>query len=352
MTPKQRFLTALQCGIPDRVPLFDHLFSPNLQEHVLGYKSDLYDGESIVKLAHKIGIDSSWIPINGFCGTEEEAHEEGTRYVDEWGVSYIKNGWPIMAQRDTPIKNRNDWNNYRLPDPDAPFRLDRITGAVKANEGETAILCGMLGPFTMMSWYFMDLPDFSMAMFTDPDLVHEINQAYVEWTLAVGKRVAAMEGIDAFFISDDWGGTSGPLIAPGQFDEFFIPPFRKMVQGLKSCGFPVIMHNDGKIWDMLDGLVNTGIAGYNPVERGAGMDLKTVKERYTGRLCCIGNVDNKVTLVSGSVEDVIAETKSCLEIGKPGGGYIVSSDHSFHDDIPLENIFAMIDTVKKFGKYA
>ena len=155
----------------------------------------------------------------------------------------------------------------------------------------------------------------------------------------------------SIFISDDWGGTTAPLIAPDHFTEFFIDPFGKMVQGFKSMGFPVIMHNDGRIWDMLDGLVDTGISAYNPVEKGAGMDLKKVKERYKGKLCCIGNVDNKITLVSGSVEDVIAETKECLEIGMPGGGYILSSDHSYHDDIPLENIYALIETAKKYGKY-
>jgi len=351
MKPKQRFLRALNCKTPDRVPIFDHLFSPGLQKEVLGYKSELYDGESIVRLADKLGVDSSWIPINGFCGTEEEVHSEGSEYTDEWGVKYKKNGWPIMAQIDTPIKDRRDWVNYELPDVNASFRLNRINSAIKANEGDTAILAGFLGPFTMMSWYFMDLPDFSMALFTDPDLVHEINDRYTSWVLELGIRAAKTGGIDAIFISDDWGGTSGPLIAPEQFTEFFIAPFSKMVQGFKSLGFPVIMHNDGKIWDMLDGLVDTGISAYNPVERGAGMDLKTVKKRYAGRLCCIGNVDNKVTLVSGSVEDVIAETKECLEIGMPGGGYILSSDHSFHDDIPKENIFAMIETAKKYGNY-
>lgn len=351
MKPKQRFLTALSCEIPDQVPLFDHLFSPNLQKEVLGYKSDLYDGEAIVKLANRLGIDSSWIPVNGFCGTEEEIHSEGYEYTDEWGVKYIKNGWPIMAQIDTPIKDRSDWINYELPDSDASFRLERITQAIKANEGGTAILAGFLGPFTMMSWYFMDLPDFSMTMFTDPDLIHKINDAYVNWVLEVGKKAAKIGGIDTIFISDDWGGTTGPIIAPEQFTEFFITPFGRIVQGFKSLGFPVIMHNDGKIWDMLDGLVDTGISAYNPVEKGAGMDLKTVKERYAGRLCCIGNVNNKTTLVNGSVEEVIAETRECLEIGKPGGGYILSSDHSLHDDIPLENIFALIETVKKYGKY-
>jgi uroporphyrinogen decarboxylase len=35
----------------------------------------------------------------------------------------------------------------------------------------------------------------------------------------------------------------------------------------------------------------------------------------------------------------------------PGGGYIISTDHSLHDDIPLENVRALIDTVMKYGNY-
>ena len=38
------------------------------------------------------------------------------------------------------------------------------------------------------------------------------------------------------------------------------------------------MHNDGRIWDVLDDLVNTGISAFHPVERAAGMDLARVKE--------------------------------------------------------------------------
>ena len=32
-------------------------------------------------------------------------------------------------------------------------------------------------------------------------------------------------------------------------------------------------------------------------------------------------------------------------------GYILSTDHSLHDDIPLENVKALIDTVLKYGDY-
>lgn len=351
MKSRERILSALKCEIPDRVPIYDHLFSPNLQKEIIGYRSDLFDGEATVLLAKKLGIDAAWIPINGFCGTEEASHVDGSEFVDEWGVKYVKNGWPIMAQIESPIKTREDWINYSLPEINTSFRLKKLNSAIKTNQNELALFCGLLGPFTMMSWYFMDITNFSMAIFTDTGLVHEMNEAYVNWALAVGELAAKTGAIDAFYISDDWGSTQGPLIAPMQFTEFFIPWFHKLVEGLKKYGLPVIMHNDGNIWDLLDELADTGISAINPIERSAGMDLMKVKEKYKGKLCCIGNVDNKTTLVKGSVEEVIEETKECMEIGKPGGGYIISSDHSFHDGIPVENLLVMIETAHKYGEY-
>jgi len=83
-------------------------------------------------------------------------------------------------------------------------------------------------------------------------------------------------------------------MSPRHLREFFIPPFRDIVQGMKRLGLPVIMHNDGRIWDVLDDLVDTGIDAYHPVERAAGMDLARVKERYRGRLCPIGNINNRL----------------------------------------------------------
>jgi uroporphyrinogen decarboxylase len=62
-------------------------------------------------------------------------------------------------------------------------------------------------------------------------------------------------------------------------------------------------------------------------------------------------VNNKTTLVSGSVAEVVAEVKDCIKVAAPGGGYILCSDHSLHDDIPNENVFALYGAGRKFGKY-
>jgi uroporphyrinogen decarboxylase len=351
MTPRERVVAALNCRTPDRVPVVEYLFSPKLQQALLGYTTPLYDGPCQLALAHKLGLDGMWVPINGFCGLEEEVHPLGASYQDEWGVTYVKNGWPIMVQTDTPIKSRADWSRYRLPKASAPHRTAMLSAAVQANPHELAIIAGFLGPLTMMYWYLMDLGTLSVTIHDEPDLVREMTAAFTAWTLESAQLVADLGGVDAFSISDDWGGTTSLLMSPRHLREFFIPPFRDIVQGMKRLGLPVIMHNDGRIWDVLDDLVDTGINAFHPVERAAGMDLARMKERYRGRLCPIGNINNKTTMVTGTPEDVRREALECLRIAAPGGGYILATDHSLHDDIPLENILAYVGVARQNGTY-
>lgn len=351
MKPRERFVAALNCKIPDRVPVFDFLFSPRLQEELLGYKTELYDGAAQVKLSSKLGLDGVWVPIGGFCGLEEQPHKEDAKYKDEWGITYVKKGWPIMIQVDVPIKTREDWKNYTLPNPQAPHRTKIIKDAIKANEDDLAIIVGFLGPFTMMYWYFMDLATVSLTIYDDPGLITEICDAYTEWVIESAQIAYNAGAIDVFNISDDWGGTISLLMAPKHLREFFVKPFGDIVRGLRKFNIPVLMHNDGRIWDVLDDLVNTGINGFHPVEKAAGMDLAKVKERYKGRLCLIGNINNKTTMVTGTAEDVKKEALECLKIAAPGGGYILATDHSLHDDIPTENVYAYIETAKKYGTY-
>ena len=79
-------------------------------------------------------LDVVWAPVNGFCGIEDEPHELNEIYKDEWGVTYKKNGWPIIAQIDTPVKSREDWVKYKIPAVDTPGRLRILNDSIAANE--------------------------------------------------------------------------------------------------------------------------------------------------------------------------------------------------------------------------
>jgi uroporphyrinogen decarboxylase len=79
------------------------------------------------------------------------------------------------------------------------------------------------------------------------------------------------------------------------------------------------------------------------------MDLKRVKAEYGKRFCLIGNIDSSGTLPFGSPEEVRAEVRQAIADAAPGGGYILASDHSLHDGIPIANIEAMFDEGMKAG---
>jgi uroporphyrinogen decarboxylase len=66
----------------------------------------------------------------------------------------------------------------------------------------------------------------------------------------------------------------------------------------------------------------------------------------------VGNIDSSRTLPFGTPEQIAAETREALRIAAPGSGYILGSDHSLHDGIPVKNIQLMFDVARKYGVYA
>lgn len=79
------------------------------------------------------------------------------------------------------------------------------------------------------------------------------------------------------------------------------------------------------------------------------MDLSKIKGKYGKRICLIGGISNEV-LSGGTVEDVVREITKAIKTAAPRGGYIPASDSGdLLDTMPIENIWAMINTVKKYG---
>jgi len=82
------------------------------------------------------------------------------------------------------------------------------------------------------------------------------------------------------------------------------------------------------------------------------MDLAFVKKNYGDKLCIIGNIDSSRTLPFGTPEQVEVETLEALRIAAPGYGYVLASDHSLHDGIPVKNILRMFECARKYGAYS
>lgn len=351
MISKERFLTAIQGEQPDRVPLFDFLFNPALYEEILGHHPGDYNAPDVVALTRALGLDAVVLFWDAPRGHQDHWLNEQD-FVDEWGVTWREDwsiSWPTGAPIDYPIQNRNDWRNYAIPDPRAPGRSDAVREAVKLSQGKLAILGTVLGPFTAV-YQTIGLERFCMLVYDDPDLLQEMAVAFTDFYIEVG-RTLLDAGADALIVADDHAGTAGPFISLHHWRTLVLPHFARMVRTFRNWDALVIMHNDGDLRLYLDDLVATGINAYHPVERNAGMDLAEGRRRFGQDLCLVGNVNNKTTLVDGTPADVEREVIECLRVAGRQGAYVLASDHSLHDSMPVDNILALFEAGRRYGRY-
>jgi uroporphyrinogen decarboxylase len=349
MLRKERFLSTLQHGKTDRLPMFDFLFQQPLYESLIGVKPASYNGVDAVKCALALDHDGVWIPFGGFSGLQTDYLEENV-YRDEWGTIYKKNAasWPIDAPIDYPIKSREDLKNYVAPDPTLPGRDSDIVEAVEMDNDDIAILGGVGGPL-VTAWMLLGFEKICYAIYEDPELIRDVMKISNEYYKEAARR-SVEAGAVGMWVSDDFGDSNSGFFSLVDFREHCLPYLTELIDYIDGLGVPVLLHSCGNINSYLDDLAKTRIASIHPMQRTAGMDLKTIKEKYGDRFCLIGNIDSSLTLPYGSVDEVMAEVKEAIDIAAPGGGYILASDHSLHDGIPIENIIEMFQVGREYGQ--
>jgi len=348
LLPKERFLTAVKLGIPDRVPLYDFLFQQPLYQALIGRTPASYNALDAVACAAALGLDAIWLPFGGFSGYQPLFLAENV-YRDEWGTTYQKTpaSWPIDAPVDYPIKTRQDLRVYCPPDPTLPGRDSELRAGIAANAHQLAITAGVSGPFTT-AWLLLGYERIAMSLYDDPDLVTDVFRLSNEFNKEAARRSVAA-GVDAVWVSEDLGDSQRAFMRLPMYRKYHLPYFVDLVEFVAGLGVPVLLHSCGHIREYLPDLAQAPISAVHPLQRTAGMDLAEIKAAFGQRLCLIGNIDSSRTLPFGTPEEVAAEVRAAIDTAAPGGGFVLASDHSLHDGIPVENILAMFRTGAEYG---
>ncbi|GAI92021.1 unnamed protein product, partial [marine sediment metagenome] len=62
-------------------------------------------------------------------------------------------------------------------------------------------------------------------------------------------------------------------------------------------------------------------------------------------------IDQHKILREGTVEEVKKEVHRKIKGLASGGGYILAPAHNIEEDTPVENLIAMYDSAKGYGRY-
>lgn len=335
MTSQQRVAQALDKKIPDRLPWCELLVDPYLTTKMLGWgpenqtfslEDQQYTVEEARQVANHLGLDNLAYILRAPVYAHKHKGEDGRLFYG-----------------DGMIKSRDDLGIIQLPNPRSDEFWAPVERYVQGKGDYSAWLITRIG--IMPAMLGMGITAFSLALYDDPGLIEDIFDIYLEWTCVVAERASAI-GFDAFVTTDDVAFGSNVFFAPSVFRELCLARYQELQ---KHLTIPWVLHSDGNMHPFMKDLLTLDITAFHPVEKAA-MDIRETKSRYGHRLCIIGNVDLN-TLGAGTPDEVEEEVKGLIRDVAPGGGYIISSGNSLAGYLIPENVLAMGNAIRTYGRY-
>jgi hypothetical protein len=184
------------------------------------------------------------------------------------------------------------------------------------------------------------------ALALRPDLVERYLDAAVE-RARKAVPVLGKLGIRLMFGGGDFASNKGPFYSPAHFRRFMLPRFREVTALCHAHGGYHLMGSDGNLWPVAHELFcESGTDGFYEIDARAGMDLEKLRQQFP-HLTLLGNISS-LTLHAGTKEEVIAETRLCLEVAKEYGSVIVGPSNQVVAQTPLENFWAMMETLHRY----
>ncbi|HEY9076505.1 MAG TPA: uroporphyrinogen decarboxylase family protein [Anaerolineaceae bacterium] len=151
-------------------------------------------------------------------------------------------------------------------------------------------------------------------------------------------------------------GGSGTLVFQTVkiFRQLALPAVKRVIELADSMGMPTHVHSCGPEKALIKIMAEeTNLTVIDPLEIPpmGDCDLGEIKKLYGNRLVLKGNLHTTSTMLHGSVTDVIAASRKAIDDAAAGGRFILSTGDQCGRDTPDENLRAMIETARTYGKY-
>jgi len=231
----------------------------------------------------------------------------------------------------------------------------RATGrAVVANFGGTALgdIALVPAPFLKKPKGIRDIAEWYMATAARPDYVHAIFERQCEIALANLAKLkdAVGDAVDAVFVcGTDFGTQSGTFCSPETFRNLYLPYYRQINDWIhRNTAWKTFKHSCGAVGGFMPLFVEAGFDIINPVQCSAvGMDPRELKIKFGKQLVFWGGgVDTQKILPFGTPAQVREQVAARCRIFGEGGGFVFNAIHNIQARTPVENIVAMVETVR------
>lgn len=382
MTSRQRVVTAVSHGVPDRVPIDWGGFQTGIHKNAyvalldhVGITDEVTMLDPVQQLAApceeiltRFHIDTRYVVAHGpegFDGSIKKEVRGGRLWhdlQDEFGIVWsMPDDYPLyMDISHHPLAGAtiDDIAAYPFPKGDDPTRFTGLRRRAMELRQETpyALCTGIGGVVYEFCWYLRGLERWLMDLVEEPALCAALLDRMLAYWRAFYTGFLAEVGdlVDVVMVGDDLAGQRGPLFSPEIYRRLIKPRQKALIHHIKSrTNAKVWYHTCGACTQYIPDLIDNGVDILNPVQIGlAGMEPVSLKEQFGRRIAFWGGgIDAQHVLPVASPEQVRECVRANMAAFKPGGGYVFNNVHNIQSGVPPANTVALFDAAYEFGFY-
>ncbi len=283
-----------------------------------------------------------------------------TEQIDCWGIRRRFTGmyWDIV---ESPLKDATleDLKNFPWPDPEAipQEEFDACAKAAKyLYENTDYVICAehpVYGVFELGCW-MCGFEDFLYRLAAEPEFVRAFFDRFWQYQKRVIERYYAAVGPYIHYTSsgDDFAMQNGPFFSPAAFRQQIAPYLKERIRLTKSFTKAAFLHHScGSVHALIPDLIDCGVEILNPIQpKAANMEAHRLKADYGNQITFHGGFDTQEILPHGSPAQIDEEVHRLMTTLGKNGGYIFAAAHNIQEDVPPENLVAMLEAAKKYRK--
>lgn len=372
MTPRERVLAALAHRQPDRVPIdvggtsFSTVIGRAYErlKAYLGVEAETRymkrKSRSVLldeRVARRLHADVRPLRVGSPDGWQDVQVDDSS-FRDEFGIVWRRAGDGHYAPLGNPLREATlaDLDTFPWPDPLNPGRIRGLREEARRlhEENEYAVALSLPVGFVHLSQYLRGYEQWLMDIVLNPAFLDALMDRALEWWLALAGAVLDEVGsyVDVVAFGDDVAFHDRPMVDLGRYRRLFKPRHRQMIDLLKSeSGARVLYHCCGAVKTLIPEFIDIGVDALNPVQvSSAGMDdTAALKAEFGAHICFWGGIDTQRVLPLGTPDEVRAEVQRRIADLAPDGasstpgGFVLAPVHNIQEDVPPENIVAMVD---------
>lgn len=242
---------------------------------------------------------------------------------------------------------------FSWPDANEVVDCSDLRQNISKYRDEYAILGGDWSPFWHDAIDLIGHEELYFLMFDYPEvaklLFEKITDYYIDSSRKSFEEAADL--MDVFFIGNDLGSQSGPLMGVEQFREFLMPSLQRFVDLGHEYDLKVMLHCCGGYRPLIPSLIEIGMDGLHALQPDChGMDPAGIKRDFGSHILLNGAIDSHHILIDGENPELVKnKTRDVLDIMTEGGGYIAGASHdTILEETPVENVLAMFEALNEY----